>query len=344
MSNLKYYSIIFMCGISTPVVCYLPKVEKPVQFWYPAQFCYNKHMLSGQLATAITSDALELKGFWMNQKSDIAVFHSHGTSGDFYTHEFIEKEGEMLAKKSISFLTANNRGHDVYADIRKHNKGKVEWASGGGGFEKFEDCLIDIKAWIDFLQKQGVKKVIIQAHSLTQKILYFQWMKKDKRIIGQIHLSPCNDAGMVKLRVGEKKYNEINTMVNRLIEEGKGNELLPKECFVVCPMSALAYYGYLTEEGPGNLFPYHDPKSKKWKALGSIKEPILAVFGEDDIYINGSCKENNSKFVSSLFREKAKSSKTVKTIVIPHSNHSYIGTETILIQHISSWISKILNI
>lgn len=24
------------CGISTPVVRHLPKVEKPVQFWYPA--------------------------------------------------------------------------------------------------------------------------------------------------------------------------------------------------------------------------------------------------------------------------------------------------------------------
>ncbi|MBI3366383.1 DUF1749 domain-containing protein, partial [Candidatus Roizmanbacteria bacterium] len=224
-------------------------------------------MLPGNLVKTITSDGLELNGFWMNHKSDIAVFHSHGTAGDFYSHQFIEEEGQMLAKKKISFLTANNRGHDVYADIRKYNKGKVEWITIGGGFEKFEDCLLDIKAWLDFLQEQGVKKIILQAHSLTQKILYYQWKKKDRRVVGEIHLSPCNDAGMVKLRIGEKKYNEINSLVNELIKKGKGDELLPKECFVVCPMSALAYYGYLTEEGPGNLFPYHDPKSKKWEAL-----------------------------------------------------------------------------
>lgn len=66
-------------------------------------------MLLGNLVKTITSDGLEHKGFWMNQKSDIAIFHSHGTSGNFYFHEFIEKEAEMLAKKGISFLTANNR-------------------------------------------------------------------------------------------------------------------------------------------------------------------------------------------------------------------------------------------
>jgi len=297
-------------------------------------------MLSGNLVKTVTSDGLEHKGFWMNQKSDIAVFHSHGTSGNFYTHEFIEKEGEILAKRGISFLTANNRGHDVYADIRKHAKGKVEWVSGGGGFEQFEDCLIDIKAWLDFLVKEGVKKVILQAHSLTQKILYYQWKKKDKRVIGEIHISPCNDAGLVKTRSGEKRYKEINNLVKKLIKDGKGNELLPKECFVVCPMSALAYYGYLTEEGSGNLFPYHDPKSKKWKALESIKEPILAIFGEDDIYVNGSCRENNAKFVSKLFQSKAKSSKKVTVEIIPHTNHSYVGNENELCLRIAHWLTK----
>jgi hypothetical protein len=301
-------------------------------------------MLAGNLVTTISSDGLEHKGFWVDQQSDIAVFHSHGTSGNFYHHEFIEKEAEMLSNKKVSFLTANNRGHDVYADIRKHIGNKIEWYSGGGGFEKFEDCLIDISAWLDFLENQGVNKIILQAHSLTQKILYYQWKKKDKRVIGQIHISPCNDAGMVKLRVGEKKYKQINSLVSRLIKKGKGDELLPKECFIVCPMSALAYYGYLTDEGPGNLFPYHDPTSKKWEALKSIKEPILATFGENDKYINGSCKENAAHFVSHLFEVKAESSEKARAVIIPHANHSYIGTESLLIRIISDWLLNTFSI
>ena len=125
-------------------------------------------MLKGSLVKTITGDGLELKGFWIDKKSEVAVFHSHGTAGDFYTHEFVEVEGHKLSDQNISFLTANNRGHNVYADIRKRVRGKVEWVSGGGGFETFEDCLKDINAWIDFLAKQGVKKIILQSHSLTQ--------------------------------------------------------------------------------------------------------------------------------------------------------------------------------
>lgn len=173
-------------------------------------------MLKGALVKTITSDSLELQGFWLPQKSDTAVFHSHGTAGDFYTHKFIEVEGKRLAKNKISFLTVNNRGHDVYADIRKHVKGKVEWTQVGGGFEKFEDCLLDISAWMDFLEKQEIKKVILQGHSLSQKILYYQHIKKDKRVIGQIHLSPQNDDGLMFYKLGPKKYKAINQKIKGL--------------------------------------------------------------------------------------------------------------------------------
>lgn len=93
--------------------------------------------MEGRLVKIITSDGLELAGFWMKSKSDTALLHVHGTAGDFYTHKFIEQEGLALSKKGISFLTVNTRGHDVYADLRRHNGNKVEWKSIGGGFETF---------------------------------------------------------------------------------------------------------------------------------------------------------------------------------------------------------------
>ena len=41
--------------------------------------------MKGELVKTITSDGLELGGFFIDKKSDVAVFHSHGTAGDFYT-------------------------------------------------------------------------------------------------------------------------------------------------------------------------------------------------------------------------------------------------------------------
>lgn len=274
----------------------------------------------------------------MDQKSDLAVFHSHGTAGDFYTHQFIEDEGKRLAEMGISFLTANNRGHDVYADIRKFENGSVSWAHVGGGFERFEDCIFDISAWLDFLSAQGVKRVVLQAHSLTQKILYYQHLKHDPRVVGQIHLSPCNDAGFMLHLLGEQKYGETNKMVAKLVAEGKTSELLPKELAVVCPMGPLPYLGYLTEEGMGNLFPYHKADSTKWSMLAGTTDPLLAIFGGADGFIKPSIDE-----AAKLFRDHATSSATTSVEVIPNAPHSYVGYENNLTSIISTWLSLLQN-
>ncbi len=294
-------------------------------------------MLQGSLVRTITSDGLELVGFWANQKSDIAIFHSHGTAGDFYTHKFIEIEGERLAAENISFLTANNRGHDVYADIRKHTKKGVEWTQVGGGFEKFEDCVFDIKAWLDFLTKQGVKRVILRGHSLTQKVLYYQHHTQDKRVMGHILLSSQNDAGLMFYALGKEKYEETNRKILATVKEEKGNTLLPKELSPVSyQSSALMYSGYLTEEGPGNLTPYHSPKSSQWKIVEQTKEPMLAVYGSVDVYMKPSVD-----VAVELMKEHVKSTKKLTTKIIPGASHSYLGYEKELANIIIDWTKDV---
>ncbi|MCL4363778.1 DUF1749 domain-containing protein [Patescibacteria group bacterium] len=287
--------------------------------------------MKGELVRTITSDGLELVGFFIDKKSDLAVIQFHGTAGDFYTHKFIEVEGEKLSKEGISFLTANNRGHDVYADIRRHKNGKVEWTQIGGGFEKFEDCLYDIKAWIDFLQKRGVKKIILQGHSLSQKNLYYQHLKKDKRVIGQIHLSPQNDDGIMFYLLGEKKYKSINKKIKEMIKQGKGNEVLPKEFSPVSYVtSAQMYSGYLTDYGVGNLTPYHNPGSPNWKTIVQVKQPLLVVFGSKDVYMKPS-----PAIAAKIVKSK---NKKATVVLIDGASHSYLGYENKLVGAIFDWL------
>ena len=291
-------------------------------------------MLKGSLVRTVTSDGLELVGFWADQKSDIAVFHSHGTAGDFYTHKFIEIEGGQLATEKVSFLTANNRGHDVYADIRKHTDKGVEWVQIGGGFERFEDCVFDIEAWLDFLTKQGVKKVILQSHSLTSKILYYQHYKHDKRVIGQILLSSQNDAGLMFYALGKKKYEKTNYEINKMVKKEKGNTLLPKELSPVSyETSALMYAGYWTEEGPGTLTPYHNPNSSQWEILEQTKEPLLAIYGGADAYMKPSVK-----IAADQIKKHAKSTKRLTLKIIKGASHSYVGYERQLTSIIIHWV------
>jgi alpha-beta hydrolase superfamily lysophospholipase len=294
-------------------------------------------MLQGSLVRTVTADGLELVGFWADQKSDIAIFHSHGTAGDFYTHKFIEVEGERLAIENISFLTANNRGHDVYADIRKHTKKGVEWAQIGGGFEKFEDCVLDIKSWLDFLTKQGVKRIILQGHSLTQKVLYYQHHSQDKRVAGHILLSSQNDAGLMFYALGKEKYEKTNRKIQAMVKSGEGNTHLPKELSPVSyETSALMYSGYLIEEGPGNLTPYHSPNSSQWTIVEQTKAPILVVYGSADVYIKPSIE-----VAEELMKKHARSTKSLTTKIIHGAAHSYVGHEKELVDTILNWTKDV---
>lgn len=293
-------------------------------------------MLNGQLVKTITEDGLELAGFWTPQKGDLAIFHSHGTAGDFYTHQFIETEAESLTKQKISFLTANNRGQGVFTDIRKHTGDKTDWVQIGAAKERFEDCILDIAAWLNFLESQGIRKVILQSHSLAQKILYYQAVKKDPRVIGQIYLSPCNDAGFMLDLLGKKRYIEVNEMVKDLVSKDKGEALLPTELIAVCQMNALAYFGYLTEDSVGNLFPYHDSKSSKWKMVSEISQPLLVIFGGKDSFIKPSSEQ-----AAKLIKQKAKKAKKLKVEVIKDANHSFIGFEPELVEEIINWVKRL---
>lgn len=293
--------------------------------------------MHGSLVKTITSDGLELAGFWADAKSDVAVFHSHGTAGDFYTHKFVEVEAEHLAKEGISFLTANNRGHDVFADIRKHVNGRVEWTQIGGGFEKFEDCVLDIASWLDFLTSQGVKRVILQGHSLSQKVLYYQHIKHDPRVIGQIHLSPQNDAGVMKSILGDTRYKEVNAMIAQKLKEGKNRELLPQELSAVCAMAVQGYAGYLTEDGIGNLSPYHNPSSSHWKIIETTVDPLLVIFGSTDVYMKPSVRE-----AVKLWKEKATSAKSISVEIIEGAPHSYLEYEEKLVDVIYDWIRALV--
>jgi|SRR3989339_1377160 len=292
--------------------------------------------MKGELVKVITSDGLELKGFFSDQKSAIAILHFHGTSGDFYTHEFVEIEGEKLAKEKISFLTANNRGHDVYADIRKHKNGKVEWTQIGGGFEKFEDCLMDIDVWVNFLTKRGVKKIILQGHSLgPNKNIYYQSIKNNKYVTGFIHMSPQNDAGLMKSKLGDEKYIKVNSIIQQMINNDRGNEVLEKELQELCPISALSYSGYFIENGAGNLFPYHNPDNKNWEILYKIEESQLLIFGSEDPYIKPSVIK-----AIDVFESKINKLSQLKSNIINGASHSYLGYEKELVKVIFSWIKE----
>jgi len=82
---------------------------------------------------------------------------------------------ERAAKRGCAFLTVNTKGHDFRSDFVKKTALGLTHVRIGTAYEILEECIFDIKAWIDFLQGRGYLKVILQGESAGPlKTVFYQ--------------------------------------------------------------------------------------------------------------------------------------------------------------------------
>lgn len=231
-----------------------------------------------------TRDEIWLHGLYLHKPQDDAVLiNIHGTASNFYEEYFIEVLAKKIKDKNISLLSTNNRGagvYDAYQEI-------------GAAVEKFEDCLTDIDAWIEFALKDGFKEIILSGHSLgTEKVVYYATNGKYADKVNAIILfAPADSYGSHRVHEGRPnpRAQEIETLLEKsqkLIAEGKGNEFLPRHAYGshegIMPKSAESFVNFLGPDSKVlNALPL---ATEKLETFSKIKVPILAVIGDQNEY------------------------------------------------------------
>ena len=231
-----------------------------------------------------TRDDLWLYGLYLRaDKNDTVFINIHGTASNFYEEYFIEIFANTFLKEGVSILSTNNRGAGVYDAYQK----------SGAAVEKFEDCLIDIDAWIEFAIGEGYKKIILSGHSLgTEKTVYYMSNGKyANKVTSVILLSPADSYGSHQMLDGETnprlvRVEELLKEAQSLVEQDHGDMFLQRDAYGsregIMPKSAESFMDFL------------GPKSKLLDALpfaagrlgayGKIKLPILVVIGDQKEY------------------------------------------------------------
>jgi alpha-beta hydrolase superfamily lysophospholipase len=135
-------------------------------------------MLPVYLTKIKTRDGVTLEGIAVlpRRKSNTALVWLHGLSSRFSSGQTLIKELSAACQKSgIGYFKFNNRGHDI---VNRDLPEKL----GGAGFEKFEDCVLDIRAMLNFAGNLGYKKIILAGHSTgANKALYYLYKTRDRR-------------------------------------------------------------------------------------------------------------------------------------------------------------------
>ncbi len=202
------------------------------------------------------------------QFSDTCLIVTNGTGGNVFENRFLRELGEYLQSKNISYIYAHNSGAFQMMD------------NYGLSFEKFDNCVDDISAFVDFATRQGYKKIILGGHSLgCNKVIYYMSQVKPNNIQKLILISPVD-----MKRKTEGEANSIK-VIDEYLKENPS--IKPQD---IIPILYDGYNYYCKEsfidmkcnQNQNNLPIYS--KNKDFSQLQSIHLPIYMIMGEKDAF------------------------------------------------------------
>ncbi len=285
------------------------------------------------IATVKTKDGIWLHGLFLDvEKGKTVLINIHGTASNFYEEHFIEVISKVFPEKGISVLSTNNRGTGVYDAYQKT----------GAAVEKFEECILDINAWIELVLSRGYEKIILSGHSLgTEKVVYY--MSKGTyadKISGLILFAPADSYGSHRTLNGKdntkirEKIEELLTISEHMVERGQGDVFLAKDTYGshtgIMPKSAESLVNFLGRNSKVlEGLPF---VTRKLKSYSEIKIPIFVAIGDKEEY-------TGLTVVEALDLMKKENSLTEIT-QFKNCDHDFQGCEKELTQSVLSFIKK----
>ena len=296
--------------------------------------------MKGELHRVTTSDGLELQGLFAVPDVGPApavhpkttLLHIHGLSGNFYENRFVDYLARATTEAGLGFITLNNRGHEYISDFICERPEGTASVQVGGAFEIFEDCLKDIRAWVDFARSRGAERIILEGHSHGAiKAVYYLSKTADPSVAGLVLLSPSDDFGLQRYRMG-RRFDEILGIAKKMVDEGRGNEFLPLDYFHY-HISAATYYDTFRPSSRIKIFNISMTDTHRFHELETITVPVLVLVGSVDEAFMGRPDE----FLADM-RRKIKKTKDVTSAVLEGSPHNYLGHEQELARHLGDWL------
>lgn len=281
----------------------------------------------------LTKDNLELAGllYEPDKKSKKILVHVHGMAGNFYENKFLDHIANTLTSNGIGFLTFNNRGCEYIKDMYRVVDGWRKYTRIGDTYEKFEDCILDIQAAIDFAEGKGFAEIHLSGHSLgAPKVAFYLSETKDARIKTVAFLSPADMVGLAKM---DKDYDIDMKMAKDMIAKRKGNEIMPKLIWGESYLTANTLMDLSDEKSKVAIFNYYDPKDKL-TVLSEISTPAITIMGKKDEALSIPVEK-----VMERMKESMKSSKKIETVILGDANHQYDGYQDQLAGILVNWIN-----
>ena len=273
-----------------------------------------------------TRDGITLDGIYLppRGKKRYALIWIHGLLSQFSSGQTLIKElSSRTAREGIGYFKFNNRGYGIVARGGKHLIGSA--------YEKFEDCVFDIRVAIGYAKQLGYRNIILAGHSTgANKVLHYIYKTRDTRVKKIILLGPINDIAAEESRIGKKKLAQTLAYAKRLYHKDPHALIIQKDRLY----TAARYISLCEASRAEDTFPYNNPRAE-WKQLRSVKIPLAVFIGSRDEYLDRPAKN-----LIEIFKNNAARTASFSGIIIKNAGHSFVKKEKELAQKIMEWIKR----
>jgi len=156
--------------------------------------------------------------------------------------------------------------------------------------DKFEDISLDIKAWVDYLEKIGYPEVVGEGHSFGGiRFSYYLTESKDPRVKGMVYLAPTRNApAWMREGLGPEKYDAVVAEAQKAIQDGSGGTHLISFTFFMPPPATPGKVEFPIIQYADSFLRTWGPKANTVHTdkVAMIKIPILSLAGSKDVFVS----------------------------------------------------------
>jgi len=276
------------------------------------------------LARLQTPDGVYLDGVLAEpaRRTGTALVWVHGLGSAFASGQPLMRElSARLTRAGIGYFKFNTRGHDVVG-----GRGR---ALAGAAFERFRDCVVDLRTVIAFAQRRGFKRIVLAGHSTgANKALYYAATTADRRVAGLILLGPISDIAGEAKRIGRRELGRRVAQAARLAARDR-RALVPRGWGV---WSARRYLSLYRPGEAEDVFPY-DRRGARWTALRAIRQPVAVIIGARDEFLDRA-----PEALLDAFAAQARRAESFTGRIIPGALHGFEAREGAVAGAIVDWI------
>ncbi len=275
-------------------------------------------------------------GFHAPAESDAPVLLClHGLSGHMDTSFVFEffKTGSPLSAFHILSIASSGQGN-----ISMARQGQpLEYRLGGSAYERFEESVGDLAAWVDYAAKHTSGPIILLGHSLgASKVVHYLAQSRDARIKGLVLASAPDLKGAFVALHGPQRFKAFMDEARAKVAQDQGRSLMGEDCVIGLlrqRVSAQTLLDRFDESSAADTFDFFGRNSSTaFLALEQVTSPILAVYGKQGEIVG----ESGTASALALMKRRALLAASFESLIVP-GNHWYMGAEAALAESLARW-------